>query len=104
MEAVNPSYVAISVGEGNSYKHPSDEIVARVANLVGEQNIFRTDTMGNIVFGIDADNLVAGRGTIQITTLKGAIFNIHIEWWCVVIGIECILFVIIITPKKKSKD
>lgn len=104
LEAVNPSYVAISVGEGNSYKHPSDEIVARVANLVGEQNIFRTDTMGNIVFGIDADNQVAGRGTIQITTLKGAIFNIHIEWWCVVLGIECILFVIIITPKKKYKD
>ncbi len=101
LEAVNPSYAVISVGEGNGYKHPSDEVVARVASLIGEQNIFRTDTMGNVVFGIDADSLTAGKGEILITTLKGVVFNIHIEWWCVVLGIECLLFVIGSCTKEK---
>ena len=102
LEAVNPSYVAISVGEGNSYNHPSDEVVARVSNLIGEQNIFRTDTMGNIVFGIDADNMISSKGAIQIMTLKGTIFNMHIEWWCIVLGIECVLFIIVFMPNKKA--
>ena len=103
LEALSPTYAVISVGVGNSYNHPNDEVVARVASYIGEQNIFRTDEMGNIVFGIDADNINLGKGAIQIATLKGAVFNIHIEWWCVVLGIECILFAVIILPKKKEK-
>ena len=103
LNAVHPSYAVISVGTDNTFGHPDEEVYNRVASMIGEQNIFRTDEMGNVVFGIDADNLVMGKGTIQITTLKGTIFNVHIEWWCVVLSLECILFTIIIAPKKKSK-
>lgn len=102
--ATHPNYAVISVGEGNSYEHPNEEVLARVENLVGAQNVFRTDTMGSIVFGVDADDLTAGRGVIQITTIKGVVFNFYVEWWYVVLGIECILFVIIVAPKKKSRD
>ncbi|MFZ2538852.1 MAG: ComEC/Rec2 family competence protein [Oscillospiraceae bacterium] len=49
-KAVNPKYCVISVGDDNSYNHPSDKILDRIKE--NSANIYRTDYQGSIVFGI----------------------------------------------------
>lgn len=55
LDAVNPKYVVISCGEGNSYGHPNEEILERFA----ERNIevYRTDTQGTIIMQSDGTNI-----------------------------------------------
>ena len=48
LEAVDPSVVVISAGEGNPYGHPSAKVVERLSNLVGTANVYRTDIQGSI--------------------------------------------------------
>ncbi len=48
LDAVSPVYAVISVGEGNSYGHPVQAILARL-EAVGA-TVSRTDREGNIVF------------------------------------------------------
>lgn len=51
LKAMKPKYVAISVGEDNSYGHPHGEVLERL----GEMNIkfYRTDENGNITFKVE---------------------------------------------------
>lgn len=55
LKAMNPEYVAISVGEGNSYGHPHSEVLERF----GEMDIksLRTDKNGNITFMVENGEL-----------------------------------------------
>lgn len=55
LEVVSPDYAVIMCGAGNSYGHPHDEIVERLAEYT--KQIFRTDLNGNIVFESDGINL-----------------------------------------------
>ena len=48
LNAVSPAYAVISVGEGNTYDHPKQEILARYEAMKLE--IHRTDLEGSIVF------------------------------------------------------
>ena len=48
LNAVTPTYAVISVGEGNTYDHPKQEILARYEAMKLE--IHRTDLEGSIVF------------------------------------------------------
>lgn len=48
LDAVTPVYAVISCGEGNSYGHPIQEILARYEAMKAE--IHRTDKEGSIVF------------------------------------------------------
>ena len=48
LDAVTPVYAVISVGEGNSYGHPIQAILARYEAMKAE--ILRTDKEGDIVF------------------------------------------------------
>ena len=102
LNAINPTYAVISVGEGNSYGHPDETILNRVKAYVGNQ-IYRTDINGNIIFGIDKDSVTNGKAEIKISTNKGVIITTHIEWWCVVVAVEGLVFVIIFVPKGKYK-
>lgn len=52
---VSPQYAVIEVGKGNSYGHPSQEIVNRWQNAGAE--VLRTDQLGNIVIMSDGENL-----------------------------------------------
>jgi len=55
LEAVNPKYAVISVGEGNSYGHPHVETIDKL----NKQNIeiLRTDQQGMIIFTSDGNEL-----------------------------------------------
>jgi len=53
---VSPAVAVISVGE-NSFGHPSGEVIGRLAEKLGEDNIYRTDEQGTIEFITDGERL-----------------------------------------------
>jgi competence protein ComEC len=53
---VSPVAAVISVGE-NSFGHPSGEVIGRLAEELGEDNIYRTDEIGTIEFITDGERL-----------------------------------------------
>ena len=48
LDAVTPVFAVISVGEGNTYNHPKQEILSRYQGMNAE--VYRTDKEGSIVF------------------------------------------------------
>lgn len=52
---VNPKYAIISVGKNNSYGHPNEGILQKLANA--SVNVFRTDEQGTIVCTSDGTKL-----------------------------------------------
>ena len=105
LKSVKPSYAIISVGKDNDYKHPSDEVVARLNATVGKDNIYRTDTQGNIIIGLDGDNTTFGKANIVIKTNKVTNIKVQVYWWCFItfmeVGFFCIVF--FTNFKKKGK-
>jgi beta-lactamase superfamily II metal-dependent hydrolase len=49
----------ISVGKANSYGLPSKDVVARLTQKLGVENVFRTDEEGTIEFITDGRKLWA---------------------------------------------
>ncbi len=47
----------ISVGAENKFGHPSPEVVTRLEQQLGADNIYRTDRHGTIQFIIDGERL-----------------------------------------------
>ena len=103
LSAVSPLYAVISVGEDNGYGHPNEDVLARVKSVVGENNILRTDLNGNIIIGVDKDNIVGGKAEIKIATNKAPLIYTYIHWWTIVVVIEGFCFMIIFIPKYSKK-
>jgi competence protein ComEC len=57
LAAVDPEVAVISVGEDNPFGHPSPEVVERLINRLGENNVYRTDEHGTIEFITDGETL-----------------------------------------------
>jgi competence protein ComEC len=57
LAVVSPQVAVISVGEGNPFGHPSDEVLERLKAKLGEENIYRTDVQGTIEFITDGKRL-----------------------------------------------
>ena len=55
LDAVDPDFVVISVGEGNSYGHPNTEALNRFANIGAE--VYRTDIGGDITVVSDGKTI-----------------------------------------------
>ncbi len=55
LREVMPEYAVISVGEGNSYGHPSDEVLSRFRDL-GAQ-VYRTDMQGHVIAESDGSTV-----------------------------------------------
>ena len=47
LREVMPKYTVVSVGEGNSYGHPSDEVLSRFRDAGAE--VYRTDMQGHVI-------------------------------------------------------
>ena len=56
LQAVNPAYAIISVGEDNRFGHPDETVLERLANL-GVVTVLRTDQQGTIEFTTDGQRL-----------------------------------------------
>ncbi len=57
LSAVNPQMAVISVGAENKFGHPSPEVVTRLEQQLGADNIYRTDRHGTIQFITDGERL-----------------------------------------------
>jgi competence protein ComEC len=57
LAVVNPQLAVISVGEDNLYSHPSNEVVERLMEQMGSENIYRTDKHGTIEFIANGERL-----------------------------------------------
>lgn len=55
LREVMPNYVVISVGEDNSYGHPSEEVLSRYRDVKAE--VYRTDMQGNILAVSDGETV-----------------------------------------------
>jgi len=57
LATVGPEVVVISVGADNTFGHPNPEVVERLIDRLGEDNIYRTDEDGTIEFITDGERL-----------------------------------------------
>jgi competence protein ComEC len=57
LAVVDPQLAVISVGEDNTFGHPRDEVMARLSQRIGSENIYRTDEDGTIEFITDGERL-----------------------------------------------
>jgi competence protein ComEC len=57
LAVVNPQVAVISVGKDNPFGHPTDEVIARLSEKVGSENIYRTDDHSTIEFITDGERL-----------------------------------------------
>jgi competence protein ComEC len=56
LDVIKPGIVVISVGE-NSYGHPHPDVLTRLEEMVGTENIYRTDRDGTLEFVTDGEGL-----------------------------------------------
>ena len=57
LRAVSPTVAVISAGESNRFGHPSQEVLARLEDVVGDGGLYRTDRDGTIEFISDGESL-----------------------------------------------
>jgi len=57
LDVVNPQLAVISVGDGNRFGHPSDEVMDRLREKLGAENIYRTDEHGTVEFITDGKRM-----------------------------------------------
>jgi competence protein ComEC len=57
LAAVDPEVAVISVGAENPFGHPSPEVMERLIDRLGEDNVYRTDEDGSIEFITDGEKL-----------------------------------------------
>ena len=48
LDAVNPAIAVISAGTDNPYGHPAPEVLRRLEEAVGTENVYRTDAHGTV--------------------------------------------------------
>ena len=57
LAVVDPQLAVISVGAENRFGHPSDEVITRLEERIGSENIYRTDEQGTIELITDGQRL-----------------------------------------------
>ncbi|MCL2540160.1 MAG: MBL fold metallo-hydrolase [Firmicutes bacterium] len=101
LDALGPTYIFITVGEGNSYGHPTETILNRLDTFgILESNLFRADYHGNMVFAV-SNNILGNNIAIAIS--QGEPFVVYINWWYIAGGIIVLAGVILFVPALVSK-
>jgi competence protein ComEC len=62
LAAVDPEAAVISVGANNPYGHPSDEVIARLSERLGDDRVYFTSESGTITFTTDGKRLWVDAG------------------------------------------
>lgn len=66
LNVVKPTYAVISVGKGNSYGHPTADVLNRLKSY--KVNIFRTDLQGTIIAKTDGKSLTFNVKPISVAS------------------------------------
>ena len=80
LKKVEPKYAIISCGLGNSYGHPTDEVLKRLYD--NNIDVFRTDLQGTIVFTSDGKNISVNKKPLEYTpviTTTTAITTVQVQ-------------------------
>ena len=96
IEKVSPSYAIISVGK-NNFGHPNSEVIERLENFVNK-NLYRTDTDGDIVVGINKDD----NSKVLVNSHKRLFSNLKIYWWSVIVLFIIINYLLCFYIKRKK--
>lgn len=68
LNAIMPQYAVISVGEGNSYGHPTDAVLSRFRDA--DVTVYRTDLNGDVVAVLDGKTVtITAEALIMFLTL-----------------------------------
>jgi competence protein ComEC len=57
LAAVDPKVAVISAGADNRFGHPSDDVMARLTERLGDDGIYLTSERGTITFTTDGERL-----------------------------------------------
>ena len=57
LAVASPRIAVISAGFDNKFGHPDDDVLGRLSQVVGEENIYRTDLHGTVEFITDGERL-----------------------------------------------
>jgi competence protein ComEC len=57
LAVINPEVAVISVVADNPYGHPSDEVVTRLSERLGDDRVYLTSESGTITFTTDGKRL-----------------------------------------------
>ena len=57
LDAVQPEFVVVSAGAENKFGHPAPEVVERLTEAVGRENVYVTAEHGRVQFTTDGDRL-----------------------------------------------
>ena len=57
LAVARPELAVISMGADNEYGHPTEEVLRRLEEELGEENIYRTDENGTVEFITDGERL-----------------------------------------------
>lgn len=95
LNLITPNYVVVSVGEGNTYKHPHNAFLDRVNNMQHESvdYLLRTDKIGDIAFGVKND------GSFAYTANSAGEGSVVVYWWQIAVGTFIVLSIVIICVK-----
>lgn len=101
LNLINPKFVVFSVGEDNSYGHPSSSVVSRISELesIEKDWFLRTDEMGTITFANIEGEIVY---CLEISE-HNAGFMISWQLFASVVTGLLILVVIFLKPKRHSR-
>ena len=96
LNLIKPTYVVVSCGLNNKYKHPSEAFLQRLETLPHDANdyLIRTDVVGDIVFGFSADNTL-----VYYAIKAGSGSSIIVYWWEIALSIFVISSIVIISVK-----
>lgn len=107
LNVTSPKYAIISVGEENTYGHPSRETLNNIATYNENSNdedikIKQTQNLGNIICYVNDD------GVLNFTNILNADDYLFVDWWiivlCLILIVSCLIFLpILLKSLKKGK-
>lgn len=99
LAVIKPRFVVVSVGDNNTYKHPHDEALNRVAKSTGLEDdyLIRTDKNGDIIFA-SVDGKLMYYAERQATEAK-----LKISFRLLIVSITGTLIVFVFSIKTKKR-
>lgn len=95
LNRILPDYAVISVGKNNSYGHPTNAVLSRLANLGSE--IYRTDEHGSVLLGLTSSS------KLVIFAFGTNTLPVKIQVWEIYVSGCLIMFYLTLSVNLKEK-